>query len=131
MRQRAAADLEFDMAADDGFVTLRVLAAPGIAAPLVNLPAGTGMVLREFESEYVLLGEFDWSGVRLDVLANGSVVAEVPPVFDRDEWGRMRFRFASRFPTGVLVRGGEKIALRYEGPLHLTITVTSLLHDLP
>lgn len=119
------------MAADEDLVLLRVLASPRVEAPLVPIPAGTEMVLREFRSGAVVLGDFESSRVRLDVLADGAVIAEVPPTFDRDRSGRMRFRFESRFASGVLVRGGEKVTLRFDGPALLAVNVGALIQEAP
>jgi hypothetical protein len=115
------------MSTGDRVVSFRVSATPGVEVPLGPVHAGQGLVLRDFTSNAVLLGEFEMSRLRLAVLASGSVIVEIPPQFERDNAGRMSGWFNSHFAVGVLIRGGEGVSLRLDAPEPMTVNVSALV----
>ncbi len=107
-------------------VSFRVTAQPGRETPLGIAPPSEGIVLKDFTSGRRPLGNFPPSRVRLDVTVGGSVIVEIPPFFEYDASGDLLFRFNTHFTAGILVRGGERVFLYFDGPLPVEIGVGGL-----
>jgi len=109
----------------------RVTVSPQVPSRVHLAPAAHGFVLVEFASNVVPLRDFEWTRVRLAVVASGSQLVDVPPIFRRDGDGHVSFRFDSRFTAGLIVRPFEEVALDYDGPEPVTVTVGALRTAFP
>jgi hypothetical protein len=108
-------------------VSFRVSAEPGREVPLGAVPPEGRLVLKDFTSNAGHVRDYDMSRLRLVLLAGGSVIVEIPPLFEHDVSGMMIFWFNTHFSAGILVRGGERVTLRSDGPEPLLVTVGALM----
>ena len=108
-------------------VTYLVRTVPGREVPLAALPPLEGIILKDFTSGVERVGDFDLARVKLEVRADGRVLAELRPTVEQDASGEAVFRFGSHLTKGILVFRGERVCLRSDGPQTLLVTVGALI----
>lgn len=104
-------------------MSFQVSVSPGEVARVGSVPDGVRLVLKDFLSGPAPVGDAPVAEIKLEVLADDTAIADIPPILEHDRDGHLVYWFNTHFTSGLLVRGPASVAIRHGGTEAIRVTI--------